>query len=159
MATGHVFTGSQIVEMAIQTEQSGNRFYQAAAEKASDGEMRALLQWPAEQEASHEQVFRRLLDEQHREQGPKEEYTGQRAQFIQALLDSRIFGTDPLPERDLEAMTDAQVIDYALNFEKDTILLFYEMRDLVSEMGAYTVGRLIEEEKTHVQRLHALRRA
>jgi len=158
MAGSSVFTGSEIVQMAIQTEQSGYRFYDAASRRVTGGEAKRLLEWLRDQEAMHEQVFRKLLGE-HGADRPAEEYAGQKDQFVQALLDSRVLSADPLLERDLQGMTDQQVIDYAIGFEKDTILFMYEMRDLVSEMEDFTVARLIGEEKAHVQRLAALRKA
>lgn len=157
MASSSVFSGSEIVEMAIQTELSGFRFYDAAAQSVRGDEARQLLQWLRDQEAMHEKVFRKLLGE-HAGEGPKEQYAGQKAEFVQALLDSRVLGADPLLERDLASMSDAQILDFALGFEKDTILFMYEMRDYVSEMEAFTVDRLITEEKSHVQRLHSMRK-
>ena len=157
MASSSVFSGSEIVEMAIRTEQSGFRFYGAAAQRVQSDEVRQLLEWLRDQEAMHERAFRKLLGE-HESEGPREQYAGQKGEFIQALLDSRVFGADPLLERDLASMSDEQVLDYALGFEKDTILFMYEMRELVSEMQRFTVDRLIAEEKSHVQRLHSMRK-
>ena len=52
---------------------------------------------------------------------------------------------------------DVQALDFALGFEKDTILFMYEMRDVVAESQRATVDRLIAEEKSHVQRLTDLK--
>ena len=89
MSTGGIFTANEIVEMAIQTEQSGYAFYNAAAEATRSDEVKQLLQWLAEAEQEHERTFREMLDVAGRE-GLREENAGQRSAYIQALLDSRV---------------------------------------------------------------------
>ncbi|MCE5219391.1 ferritin family protein [bacterium] len=157
MSTAGVFSGREIAQMAIQMEQSGYGFYSAAAEAASHPEVRKLLEWLSGQERLHERIFRDMLPTipEHR---PPEEYDGQRAEFIQFLLDTRVLPDIASGERALARMSsDDEVLDYALGFEKDTILFLYEMRDLVPSGQAAQVDRLLTEEKGHVQRLSAMK--
>lgn len=158
MSTAGVFSGREITQMAIQMEQSGYGFYSAAAEAASHPEVRKLLEWLSGQERLHERIFRDMLPTipEHR---PPEEYDGQRADFIQSLLDTRVLPDVEGGERALARMaSDQEALDFALGFEKDTILFLYAMRDLVPSGQAAQVDRLIEEEKGHVQRLVAMKR-
>lgn len=158
MSEAGVFSSREMVEMAIQTEQNGYAFYVEAASRAKADSVRSLLEWLADQEKQHEEVFRGMLDKPELHI-PAEEYAGQREAFVQALLESRV-----LPDREtgtsrLQQMTeDDQIIQFALGFEKDTILFMVEMRELVAPAGHPTVDRLIAEEKSHVQRLLALRK-
>lgn len=157
MATSGVFSGPQVVEMAVQTEQSGHAFYLAAAETARSDDVRKLLEWLAGQERLHEQTFKEMLQGQAAD-APREEYSGQRSEFIQTLLDARVLPDAETGRAALAAMTDdLQAVEFALNFEKDTILFMYEMRALVSEAQAATVDKLIAEEKSHVQRLNEIK--
>lgn len=157
MPEAGVFSSREMVEMAIQTEQNGYAFYAEATSKAKADSVRSLLEWLADQEKRHEEVFRGMLDKPELHI-PAEEYPGQRAAFVQALLYSRV-----LPDRETglkslaEITDDNQIIQFALGFEKDTILFMYEMRGLVAPAGQETVDKLIAEEKSHVQRLLALR--
>jgi rubrerythrin len=41
----------------------------------------------------------------------------------------------------------------ALGFEKDTLLFFYDLREMVSEAEQKAVTGIIREEKTHLRRL------
>ena len=41
----------------------------------------------------------------------------------------------------------------AIGFEKDTLLFFYDLRDMVNEADRETISRIIREEKKHLRRL------
>ena len=41
----------------------------------------------------------------------------------------------------------------AMGFEKETLLFFYNLRDLVSDRNQKTIDRIIAEEKSHLRRL------
>jgi rubrerythrin len=153
MAEAGVFSSREIVEMAIQTEQSGYQFYTHAAEKVTSGSFVKLLGWLADQEQEHERIFREMLAEPERHV-PPEEYPGQRAEYVQALLDVRVLPDVETGLARLATMKgDEDVIDFAIGFEKDTILFMYVMRDLVAPTGAETVDKLIAQEKGHVAKL------
>jgi rubrerythrin len=157
MATAGVFSSREIVEMAVQTEENGFVFYAGAAGQAQSDAARSLLQWLSEQEKLHEAVFRQMLG-QPELHVPSEEYAGQRQGYVQALLQARVLPDAETGARRLAAMTtDDQVIDFALGFEKDTILFMYEMREIVAPAGQETVDKLIAQEKGHVQKLLGLR--
>ncbi|MCX7599376.1 MAG: ferritin family protein [Armatimonadetes bacterium] len=158
MAEAGVFSSREMVEMAIQTEQNGYAFYTEAASKARADSVRSLLEWLAGQEKQHEEVFRGMLDKPELHI-PAEEYPGQREAFVQALLESRVLPDRETGLRSLQRMTeDDQIIQFALGFEKDTILFMLEMRDLVAPAGRDTVNKLIAEEKGHMRRLLDLRK-
>jgi rubrerythrin len=61
------------------------------------------------------------------------------------------------PERALAAAEEAQdekeAIQMAIGFEKETLLFFYNLRDLVTDRDQKTIDRIIAEEKSHVRRL------
>lgn len=152
-----VFSSNEMISMAVQTEQTGYAFYTQAAAEARSPEVRKLLEWLADQERLHERTFTAMLGEEssHR---PSEEYAGQKTQYVQTLLDARVLPDPDAGKKALAAMTDdRQAVDFALGFEKDTILFMYEMRDLVTPAQTEAVDRLIAEEKTHVQRLNQVK--
>jgi hypothetical protein len=47
-------------------------------------------------------------------------------------------------------------VKFALGFEKETLLYFFELRSLVKEKGI--VDEVIQEEKSHIQWLDAFRK-
>lgn len=46
-----------------------------------------------------------------------------------------------------------EILRLALNFEKDTIIFLYEVRDIVPESGIEQLNFIIDEEKKHVSRI------
>ncbi len=159
MPEAGVFSAAEMVEIAVQLEQNGAAFYQAAANGARQEEVKSLLEFLAKEEQRHESVFRSLqpTESEHR---PSQEYPGQKSAFIQALLEDRLLPPAEVVERVLPGLTsDTEVIDFALGFEKDTLLFYYEMRHMMGGAHRDMVGEIVEQEKIHVERLRRLCRA
>ncbi len=152
MAQAAMFSANQMIDIAIQTEQAGRAFYEAAVQHSDEPQVKSLCQWLADQEAAHEQTFRRLGQNLPPEIEPKE-WPGERAEFIDALLSSRFMPKPDEAETLVKDMSAQGILDFALNFEKDTIVFLYEMRDMVPAIGVDQVNEIIAEEKAHVSRI------
>ena len=149
-----VFTASQGLEMAMQIEQNGEAFYTTIAAETSVAEVKELFEFLAGQERNHYKVFEKLLG--RIEPGPQmlapeeDEYS----MYLQVALDQALFSG---PEKALATARDAKdretAIRTALGFEKDTLLFFYDLREMVSDKDRETVTRIVNEEKAHVRRL------
>ena len=44
----------------------------------------------------------------------------------------------------------------AMGFEKETLLFFYDLRDMVSEADKQVLMRIVAEEKSHLRQLAAV---
>lgn len=152
MAQAAMFSANQMIDIAIQTEQAGRAFYEAAVQHSDEPQVRSLCQWLAEEESTHEQTFRRLGQDVPPEIEPKE-WPAERAEFIDALLGSRFMPKPEEAEALVEDMSAGDILDFALNFEKDTIMFLYEMRDMVPVSAVDKVNEIIAEEKAHVSRI------
>lgn len=149
------FFGDDIVEIAMQLELNGKAFYTAAAQKAIDPAIRALFQDLALQEQAHYEVFKNLLGnviETPTSQGQVDEATA----YLRVVLEKTFFkGEAPLAQAE-EANSDREALGMAIDFEKDTLLFYYDLRDQVVESQRGLVDRVIAEEKRHIQRLASL---
>jgi rubrerythrin len=136
--------------MAIQTEQNGTVFYKTVAESAASESVRQFAQFMAEEEARHEETFRHMLANVRDRRQP-EAYPGELANYVQVLLENKVL-PDGAAARTcaLNCQTDTDAIDLAIQFEKDTILFMYEMRELIPESERGAVDQMIAEEKRHV---------
>ena len=152
MERAGLFSANQMIDIAIQTEQAGRIFYEAAAEHAEDTQVKSLCQWLAGEEQTHEQVFRHMGQQLPPETEPKE-WPAERAEFIDALLGSRFMPSPEQAQALVQDMSAQDILDFALNFEKDTIIFFYEMRDMVPDSAVDQVNGTIAEEKAHVSRI------
>jgi rubrerythrin len=152
MPEAGTFTATEMVNIAIQLEQNGQAFYLEAAQHAKDAEAKRLLEFLGEQERHHEEAFRQMLglEKEHR---PPEEYVGQKSAYIQALLEERLLPSEAVVQQALALKSDAEVLEFALGFEKDTILFYFEMRHMLGQAQKPIVDDILDQEKAHVERL------
>lgn len=149
-----IFTPTEALEMALEIEKNGEIFYNAVAAQSDVPEVKALFEDLAIQEQGHYRLFQKMLGEV----GPApaapildyDEY----AAYLQAALDNALFSG---PDKALATVDEAQdretALRVAIGFEKDTLLFFYDVRELVSEKDRDAITGVIREEKSHVRRL------
>jgi rubrerythrin len=152
-----VFTAAEALEMAMEIEKNGEVFYNAAAEKSDDAEITELFEDLAAQERIHYKVFRKMLGGVGSAPAlPAGEYDQYQA-YMQAALDNALFTGEDKALALAEKATDRETaLRAALGFEKDTMLFFYDLREMVGEADKETVSHVIGEERKHVRRLAAL---
>ncbi|MEN6302880.1 MAG: ferritin family protein [Armatimonadia bacterium] len=147
------FSAAEVYEMAIATERSGHTFYEAVAAAAKSDSVRKMMHYLAEAEQNHEDTFRKLRAGVGAYSAP-ETYAGEEQEYINALLQSRVMPDEETARRVVAEMTDdLQALDFALGFEKDTILFLYEMREIVPPAEQPQIDKLLQQEKAHVRLL------
>jgi rubrerythrin len=144
----------EVIEMAITTERSGQAFYQTASKLARENKLRKLFQYLAEEEKKHLKTFQDLYDTL-KEKPEITPYNWEEAKlYLEALVDSRFFaGPDKAINLAKEAKDELEVIYAAIEFEKDTLLFFYQILEMIKPQKHELVKKIIEEEKRHIQRL------
>lgn len=154
-----IFTAAEALNMALNIEQNGETFYKAAARKAQDAQVKALLEELAVQERQHYRVFEKLSSHAGEPPAQSAAEWDQYDQYVQAALDNALFQG---PDKSLAAAEglkdEREALRMALGFEKDTLLFFYDLRDLLAEGDQELVNRIIQEEKRHARRLASLLR-
>ena len=144
------FNANEIFEMAEQIERNGGVFYRKAAEHVN-GEEKDFLIELAVMEDDHEVTFaalRKELSGQEKQSNtfdPDEEAP----QYLKALADSRVFFEK---EINPTAMTD--ILKAAIMAEKDSIVFYLGMKDLVpGKQGKDKIDAIIKEEMSHIKLL------
>lgn len=154
---GITFASSELLGMAIQVEESGIRFYQAAAGKVRAEASRRLLLDLAEREKEHRETFASMLDNLPASAKEPSTYdpNGEASLYLAALADERVF-----PRKDPLALLGAEpsvktILTAALGMEKESILFYVGLREMTPE-GAerLRVDGILREEMRHV---HILR--
>lgn len=149
-----VFEAAQALEMAMRIELNGEAFYRAASEKSNDAELKELFEDLAFQERGHYRAFQRMA----REVEPAPELPGQEAEdyqaFLEVALDQAVFGGQDKALRIAERAEDRDAaLRAAMGLEKDTMLFYYDLREMVGESDRETISDIIREEKQHLRRL------
>lgn len=146
----------EVMEMAIQTEKLGFQFYTGMAEKfKKDGGLVKLFTTLANKEKTHERTFTNLKDTVARH-GAEPVLWDEVSNYMRAFVESEFFlgKGKSLPTMDhIKTVRDA--VQFALGFEKETLLYFMELRSVVKEKQV--VDEVISEEKSHIQWLAAFR--
>jgi rubrerythrin len=143
-----------ITELAMQVEKSGEAFYRAVATKSASPQLRAFFEELANQEVQHYAVFSKLAqsvkDNPLLSEQEWDEYLG----YIRSTVDSAFFeGPDKALALAAKAANEKEAIRMAIGFEKETLLFFYDLRDLVTGPAKEPIQRIVDEEKTHIRRL------
>jgi rubrerythrin len=149
-----IYNADEIYEMGIQIEKNGQAFYEAAAEAAADSETRKLLSDLARWEETHVALFSDLKKKLpgDLQEDPRLDLDQQKAIYLKAAADSHIF----TKHRDPKALAKTckgplDVLNIAMDFEKDSVVLYTAMKDLVPEnLGKETIDKLIKEEMGHI---------
>jgi rubrerythrin len=154
-----VFTAVEVLNIALRVERNGQYFYEAAARKMKTPEVKALMEDLARWEKQHYKTFQQLADQVGDPpllSAPEwEEYD----RYVQLTLDNALFEG---PDKALAAVDtieeDVDALRMALGFEKDALLLYYDLRELMPEGDRELVAKIIREEKSHAMKLSALLR-
>ena len=147
----YVFNMNEILEMAEQIERNGAAFYRKAAEGIPDSQNRELLLELAQMEDEHEKTFASL-----RAQLSEVEKTsalfdpeGETVFYLRALADTRVFFEKKTDTASLE-----EILKEALTAEKDSIVFYLGMKELVPEKyGKGKIDSIIKEEMGHIKLL------
>lgn len=155
---GVMFSGKEILDIAVQIERNGHRFYTELQKRAEDPKVRKLAAYLADQELQHIEDFEALRERVGDFRPSWESYPGEYEAYIRALVESHIFG-DPAGKKFLdEAVGEEEALYIAMGFERDSILFYYEMSNLVPERERGIVKELVEQEKEHLRKLNDIRR-
>ena len=145
-------SAKSVLRWAMEIEESGQAFYEAVAAKAQDREAKLVLQDLAYQEERHYRTFQNMLDKVP--EADIETDSAEYQRYLQTALDKALLGG---PEKGLalaqQATNEVEALQAAIAFEKDTLLFFYDLRDMVPASQQETISAIIEQEKSHVKQL------
>jgi len=154
---GIFFSGSELFEVALGIERNGMTFYQTIAERTKNKDVKAAYDHLASEEKKHLNTFQGMLKSvgDYRAQG---NYTEEYMLYLKALIDSNVF-TDDKAAKEMagKASKEAEALHIGITAEKDSILFYSEMRDLVRESDRHIVDAIIGEEKAHLRQLSQLK--
>jgi rubrerythrin len=143
------FSADDIFEMAEQMERNGAKFYRTAAENAADTSAKELLIGLAVMEDEHEKTFAALRAELSEDQKAATVFDpeGESIHYLRALADTRVFFEK---EIDISSMKD--ILKAAIEAEKDSIVFYLGMKDLVpGKLGKDKMDIIIKEEMGHIK--------
>jgi rubrerythrin len=151
----NTFSIREVVEQSILTEQLGREFYTKMAQKFQENnELKKLFELLAIHETKHEKTFSELMQKVKDEEP---EGWDEVTLYLKAIVDSEFFlGKDKcLPSLE-HVKTAGEAVEFALCFERETLLYYYTLRESLSEKDL--IDRIIKEEKSHIVWLNNLKK-
>ncbi len=151
------FHANEIAEAAVEIERKGQAFYIRVAAMVENEEVKKLFEHLAKEEAKHEVIFSNLKDRLGEVELPAWSTEAEYAEYVDALITSHTLFNDELVTKYVENATDAEsAIHLAMSFEKDTLLFFMEMKELVPDSEKEAVQSCSDEERLHLRQLRAM---
>lgn len=154
------YSAPEVMEMAVQTEKGGKLFYETVAAQQQDPNLKSLFGFLASEEANHIRTFEEIA-RSIRVTPAEEPYNWEEVvPYLRAVTESRYFlgsGTALLLAK--ESATPLDALKNALAFEKETLVFYVQVRDMVSEHNRPAVDKLINEEKAHIRKLAGIMEA
>lgn len=150
---GATFNGDEIFEMAEQIERNGAAFYRKAAGQAKDPEIRTLFTHLAVMEETHLRLFGQMRARYAQDRGANRQFDpdNEAMQYLQTLASRQGWEGKASPLRELSGTEPLeQVLWKALAAEKDSVVFYTGMKDLVGPADRIPLDEIIREELVHV---------
>ena len=144
------FNSVEVIEMAKDIEKRGLDFYKSQAEKTDNKELKELLLKLAEDERDHYDTFSKMLDKAKELTDTESDYVYDEdvSAYLNALIEFTVFPSEAEVEDRINTIED--VLELAINAEKDSILFYREMMEHNNEDTNKILKKLVVEEKQHL---------
>jgi rubrerythrin len=148
------FNAEEILQMAIQVEKNGQKFYRKAAGLIANPKTKQFLLDLAAMEAQHEKVFTIMkleITDSEKETNIFDP-DNEASLYLQAMADGHIFNAkQDISEKLTGKESVEQIFTMAIQVEKDSIIFYIGLKDYVTQFaGQDKVQNVIEEEKKHI---------
>jgi rubrerythrin len=149
-----IYNASEIYQMGIEIEKNGMAFYSACARTTKNESAKKLCEELSHWESQHVTVFEDL--KAHLPSNAALESArdpdNELPLFLKAAADGHVFiaNTD-IAALVASAKTPVKMLGLALNFEKDSIVVYTTMSRMVPEhLGKKSLEKIIDEELKHI---------
>lgn len=148
------FNADEIFEMAEQIERNGARFYRKAARMVEGEKITKLLLDLAVWEDGHEKVFAALREglTASERQPTTFDPDHESSLYLRAMADGHVFDVQLDPADLLTGKeTGAEILKLALGQEKDSIVFYLGLKEMIAESGSKEkIDKIIAEEMRHI---------
>lgn len=149
--------GQELIGIAIGVEQRGIAFYDVIARSADDAGAGRVFQHLANMERQHIQVFQEMLG--HSDERDILVVARAEQPYLESLLASSVFSDDlATSEMATRVSSDLEALDLAIVAEKDSILLYYQLHEMMAASTHAALDRVMAEEKKHLGQLTEIKK-
>ena len=153
-----VFKIEDVMNMGIEKERKRYEFYKKLTGLYQDEKLIKLFSDLATWEEEHVSRFIEIKSTLEKEQESRESYAGELGSYIEAYLDDKLYYDIESEEFSQKVKDPDDALTIAMHFEKDAIIFFTELFNLVDDIHKPTIKTLINEEKQHLLYLYNMRK-
>ena len=143
------FNADEIFEMAIEIEIKGQEFYKKSASDVNNEDVKVILLELAEMEMEHESTFKGMKKDLLGSEKASKVFDpdNEAAAYLKALADTKVFY-----EKEIDTASIKEVMKAAVAAEKDSIVFYLGMKQLVPDAkGKAKLDDIINEEMSHIR--------
>lgn len=134
---------SEVYQIAIKIEENGMKFYSDWAKKVEDKKLKDIFSALSYAEVEHKKTFEKMLKEIENYQ-PQEIYPEEYFQYLRAYADDLVF---KIQKMEINSIVDA--LNFAIEREKDSILYYQEVKNILPQTQHKEIEKIINEERKH----------
>ncbi|QDR80903.1 ferritin family protein [Sporomusa termitida] len=156
---GNLFSDLEALRIAIDMEARGRDFYKKAYEQAEAKEHKDLFMLLMNEEIQHLEQFTQLYNQVKENQQDGEDYLfdQETSRYLTVLAEPHIFPKDKAAQMFPEFKSIADILQAAMQDEKDSILFYDALAKCAKFEGARNIFNLLKfEEQTHVVKLREM---
>ena len=142
----------EVLEFAVSVERNGFAMYRQFAVTFAGTELEKLFDELADEEVKHEEDFKRMFGDVKAENLP-ETYFDEYREYMESIINLHLFQGKKVEEVAAKITDANEALKFALEFEKDSLLFFLELKNLVDDKDKAMFDKLINEERGHVLKL------
>jgi rubrerythrin len=146
------FKNGELYRVAVQMERNGLSFYSQVARQTRDEATKAVYEYLAASEKRHLKKFKALLSHTAKS-SPPESYRGEYRNYLIALLKDKVFPSSAVARSRASRSSARAALSTGIKAEKDSILFYSGLLDLIPAHERTAVEKVLAEEKRHLRRL------
>jgi rubrerythrin len=149
----NTFSACEVIELSIQIEKNGREFYSELALRTDNAKAIAMFEYLAAQEEKHIDTFKEMFADAC-DYNPAGAYPEEYFAYMSSLSSSYVFTQKDKGKAVAAGVKDYnEGVDLGISFEKESILFYAAMKEVVPEKDRDKVDAIIREEKKHLRQL------
>lgn len=147
-----MFTRNDLIDIAVKMEKNGEAVYLDALKRINNPDLKSMLQWMADEEATHQAWF---TTQKIQSNTDETDLTDMLPGILREMMGEKSLSLDEVDFSTIQTAT--QMLETFVGFETDTIL-FYEVLEAFIEDPTAQKGLhlIVEEEKAHADKLREM---
>ena len=122
------------------------------SQKFKESKVKEIFSYLADEETKHKKIYQEMVSKIEKYE-PLESYPGEYFAYLRAYADNVIFSKEKLEEKISKIGDLVSAIEFGMNIERDSILYYQDIKNLVPENRRIPIDKIIEEERRHFLKL------